>query len=66
MFSNSPGFTHEMWDPQVESLLEHFRLLRYDNRGHGFSQLPAGPLNIDRIALDAMEPIESLRLENVQ
>lgn len=65
MFSNSLGFTHEMWDPQVSAMSEHFRILRYDNRGHGASDIPEGPLTIDRIARDAQEIIEGLKLHSV-
>ena len=43
MLSNSLGATLHMWDPQVAALTEHFRLVRYDRRGHGKSGVPAGP-----------------------
>ena len=45
MLSNSLGTTLHMWDPQVAALTQHFRLLRYDRRGHGKSGAPAGPYN---------------------
>ena len=43
VLSNSLGSTHTMWDAQAEALAEHFRLVRYDTRGHGQSPVPAGP-----------------------
>jgi 3-oxoadipate enol-lactonase len=65
MFSNSLGATLEMWEPQAEALAGRFRLLRYDNRGHGASDVPAGPYSLERIARDAGELIEGLRLAPV-
>jgi 3-oxoadipate enol-lactonase len=41
--SNSLGTTLRMWDDQAHALLERFRLLRYDHRGHGDSPVPPGP-----------------------
>ena len=35
MLSNSLGTTLRMWDPQVAPFTQHFRLVRYDRRGHG-------------------------------
>ena len=43
MLSNSLGTTLQMWDPQVASFTQHFRLVRYDRRGHGGSGCPKGP-----------------------
>ncbi len=62
MFSNSLGATIDMWDTQVPALTEHFHVLRYDNRGHGASDVPEGPYTIERIARDAKELIEGLQI----
>ena len=35
MMSNSLGTDLHMWDEQVAPFTEHFRLVRYDRRGHG-------------------------------
>ena len=45
--SNPIGTDLTMWDPQIEALGEHFRVLRYDSRGHGSSDAPAGPYSVD-------------------
>ncbi|NJM34500.1 MAG: 3-oxoadipate enol-lactonase [Rhodomicrobium sp.] len=65
MFSNSLGSSLEMWELQADKLADHFRILRYDNRGHGASDVPGGPYTIERIALDAKELIEGLGLPPV-
>jgi 3-oxoadipate enol-lactonase len=60
MLSNSLGSTHDMWEPQMAALTERYRVLRYDNRGHGQSDAPPAPYAMDRIASDAKELIEAL------
>lgn len=66
MFSNSHGFTLEMWDPQIPAMTRHFRVLRYNNRDHGASDnSPDGPLTIEQIARDARDLIEGLKLPTV-
>ena len=40
MLSNSLGTTLAMWDGQVAPFTRHFRLVRYDRRGHGSSGVP--------------------------
>src|SRR3954471_18423978 len=60
MLSNSLGCTLEMWEPQVAPLLEHFRLIRYDRRGHGRSGVPAGPYTMERLARDALAVLDGL------
>lgn len=32
-----------MWDEQFEAFAQHFRVIRYDARGYGRSDMPAGP-----------------------
>jgi len=65
MLSNSLGSTHAMWEPQMAALTERYRVLRYDNRGHGQSDAPPGPYTMDRIATDAKELIAELGLGSV-
>src|SRR5437899_2227772 len=46
--------THlEMWEPQVKALAGRWRVLRYDTRGHGGSDAPAGPYSLEQLAEDA-------------
>jgi 3-oxoadipate enol-lactonase len=41
MLSNSLGTNLHMWDDQAPEFAKHFRLIRYDRRGHGGSVLDA-------------------------
>ena len=43
MLSNSLGTNLHMWDDQAPEFAKHFRLMRYDRRGHGKSGVPKGP-----------------------
>jgi len=51
VLGNSLGTTRAVWDPQVPALQEHFRLLRYEHRGHG-----NGDAARAASVLDAREP----------
>ena len=66
VLSNSLGTTHAMWDPQVAALSEHFRVLRYDSRGHGQSDVPPGPYTIELLAGDVLALLNALELERVK
>ncbi|NEC18476.1 3-oxoadipate enol-lactonase [Streptomyces parvus] len=65
LLSNSIGTDLHMWDGQVPALTEHFRLLRYDARGHGASDVPSGPYSMDRLGRDAVELLDALGLRRV-
>ena len=65
MLSNSLGTDRGMWDEQLPSLAEHFRVLRYDQRGHGRSPAPPGPYTIAELAGDALELLDRLGLDRV-
>ena len=53
VFSNSLMTDLTLWDAQVEAFHDRFRILRYDQRGHGGSGLGAGPVTLDRLVADA-------------
>ena len=42
VFSNSLATNLTMWDHQVGELKQTYRVLRYDQRGHGGTDAPAG------------------------
>jgi 3-oxoadipate enol-lactonase len=54
VMSNSLGTTLEMWDPQMAALTAHFRVLRYDTRGHGRSALPSASFGMRELAEDVI------------
>jgi 3-oxoadipate enol-lactonase/4-carboxymuconolactone decarboxylase len=63
VLSHSLGCDHAMWDAQVADLLPHFRILRYDTRGHGASDVPPGDYSIERLARDVLGIADALRVE---
>jgi 3-oxoadipate enol-lactonase len=65
VFSNSLGTTHRMWDPQLEPFTHHFRVLRYDGRGHGQSSATPGPYSIEQLAGDVLRLLDTLKLERI-
>ena len=54
VFSNSLGADLSMWAPQIRSFSQHFNILRYDTRGHGHSDAPAGSYTIEQLAGDVI------------
>jgi len=60
VLSNSLGSTHRMWDAQLAALEERFRVVRYDARGHGDSQVPNGPYSIDDLADDVVALLDRI------
>lgn len=62
VFSHSIGTDHAMWAPQAADLLPHFQVLRYDTRGHGASDAPAGEYSVEMLGRDALALLDSLRI----
>jgi 3-oxoadipate enol-lactonase len=54
VFSNSLVTDLTLWTPQVEAFGDRYRILRYDQRGHGGTGVPPGPANFDQLADDAI------------
>ncbi|RWH71454.1 alpha/beta fold hydrolase [Mesorhizobium sp.] len=65
MLSNSIATTFHMWDGQVPELAKSFRVLRYDFRGHGGSDAPAGAYSLDRLGRDVLELLDFLGLARI-
>jgi 3-oxoadipate enol-lactonase len=65
VLSNSLGTDFSMWDPQMDVFRKHFRVLRYDTRGHGQSSITPGPYSIDQLAKDVIGLLDSLYLTKV-
>jgi 3-oxoadipate enol-lactonase len=65
VLSSSLGTTIHLWDAQLEALVPHFRVLRFDHPGHGASEPPAGPITVGTLAHDLIELLDELELERV-
>jgi len=63
LLSNSLSTDLRMWESQIPAFTEHFRVLRYDNRGHGGSSSPDGEYSIDQIAGDAVALMDHTGVE---
>jgi 3-oxoadipate enol-lactonase len=63
VLSNSLGTTLDMWTPQMPALLQHFRVLRYDTRGHGQSGIPEGPYTIEQLGDDVIALMDAFDIE---
>jgi 3-oxoadipate enol-lactonase/4-carboxymuconolactone decarboxylase len=63
VFSNSLGVDVTMWDAVLPRLRPHFRLLRYDTRGHGQSAVPPGPYSLDQLGGDVLSLLDGLGIE---
>ena len=61
--SNSLGTDFEMWSPQVPALVQRFRVLRYDTRGHGASSVTPPPYSIALLANDVVGLLDHLGIE---
>ena len=57
------GGSLAVWEPLLPSLLEHFRVLRWDSRGHGGSVANQGPYSIAQLARDALAIFDALGIE---
>jgi 3-oxoadipate enol-lactonase len=54
VFSNSLATNLSMWDPQAADLKRSFRVLRYDQRGHGKTEAPGGRYTYATLLADAL------------
>ena len=63
VFSNSLGTDLRMWDQIVKFLLPYFRIIRYDTRGLGQSEVTASPYTVDQLGQDLLDLINDLGLD---
>ena len=64
LLSHSLGCDHSMWDPQMPALLDHFRVLRYDTRGHGASAVPQGDYSLEQLGREPLDLAGALGIGN--
>ena len=58
--SHSLATDLSMWDPQAKALAQRYRVLRYDTRGHGGTDAPAGAYTLAQLADDARALLKAL------
>ena len=59
VLSHALGCDLTMWAGVAAVLKQRFTVLRYDHRGHGQSEAPAGPYSMDMLADDAAALIQA-------
>nr|WP_283939109.1 3-oxoadipate enol-lactonase [Pseudomonas sp. T1.Ur] len=65
VLSNSLGTDLHMWDEQIPAFSEHFRVLRFDTRGHGQSLVTEGPYSIEQLGCDVLAMLDQLNIDKV-
>ena len=63
VFSNSLATNLGMWDEQAHELGRAFRVLRYDQRGHGATDAPAGRYAFYQLLADAVALMDALAIK---
>ena len=65
MFSNSLMCNYTMWDSQVSDISSKYRILRYDTRGHGGTDVTPGPYSIDQFVDDAHDLMQTIGITGI-
>ena len=60
VLSNSLATNLSMWDEQARALEQAYRVLRYDQRGHGGTDAPAGRYSFATLLADAIALMDAL------
>ncbi len=60
IFSNSLATNLHMWDRQVSGLKSSFRMLAYDQRGHGLTEAPPGRYTFELLCADVIALMDAL------
>ena len=63
ILSNSLATNLSMWDEQARAFGRAFRVLRYDQRGHGSSEAPTGRYRFDVLVADALALMDALGIK---
>jgi 3-oxoadipate enol-lactonase len=65
VLSHALGCSLHMWDEVAAILQDHFTVLRYDHRGHGFSEVISNHFDMHDLADDAVALIQDVFGESV-
>jgi 3-oxoadipate enol-lactonase len=60
IWSNSLATTLDAWEAQAQKFQGEFRVLRYDQRGHGATEAPAGRYSFEMLIADALGLMDAL------
>jgi 3-oxoadipate enol-lactonase len=63
VLANSIGTTLELWDAQIPAFAPEFRVLRYDQLGHGRSEVPPGPYTGELLGRELLGLLGELGVE---
>lgn len=63
LLSNSLATTRSLWDEVLPALLQDFRVVRYDTRGHGHSTTPVASASLRDLAADAVAVLDHFSVE---
>jgi 3-oxoadipate enol-lactonase len=64
ILSNSLMSSHAMWEDNIAALTDKYRVLRYDTRGHGDSQVTPAPYSIALLAQDLVGLMDALNISS--
>lgn len=62
VFSNSLGTDKGMWQPQVAAFEQHFKVVTYDTRGHGHSDV-IEQTSVQNLAEDVIDILDGLNIQ---
>jgi 3-oxoadipate enol-lactonase len=62
VLSHSLACSVRMWDPQIETLKDKYRILAYDTRGHGASEATKGAYSLELLADDLFFLLKELKI----
>ena len=64
VFSNSLGSDHRIWEAVLPYFRDKFRIIRYDQRGHGLSDATPAPYAIRELVDDLAGLLDRLNIDN--
>jgi 3-oxoadipate enol-lactonase/4-carboxymuconolactone decarboxylase len=63
VLAHSLGLDQGMWDEQARALAPHFRIVRYDLRGHGATDTPSGDWSVADLGRDVLALMDALGID---
>jgi 3-oxoadipate enol-lactonase len=64
IFCNSLATNLSMWEREAEHFARRFRVLRFDQRGHGQTDAPTGPYSMEWLLADVVSLMDRLGIES--